>query len=461
MRSNNNDNIEQIYAYDGNLALTKENWKCANCQRFVDVNTTCSEYNGEKVLPNKQFELEDLCKNYVSEETVSFMKEKYNVIIDIETPNIIKAIYKTPEQSFTGSVELKPEWDESMTMIAIQKATEEVLSRVADIINSSEEQIQDIPDVQVDSEVETVSKESVSNLINKLTTLLNDNNIAVETNSEVEKMLEGETQISWFERVTSWTRVLNAARRTIGRKQLNKEPSDSWKAKILLAEHSPIRLLEFDFGWEKIRQWVTAHLVRHHEGCEKFVHSQRGDRRELPCDRDHIYQGAKNDMDMTVNAQALISISRKRCCMCASKETREAWAQVLNKLKETDPILAGKCVRECVYRGFCPEWMSNCNYCYSPAYWLEVKNYRNTTFGDDEVWYLSEKYNCEISNIAHVRNHNKIIIQEHADKNGVYVDLYGDGNKTYVRNIVDSVFNTEGKIYKDGNKYNNATSNLV
>jgi hypothetical protein len=244
MRSNNNDNIEQIYAYDGNLALTKENWKCANCQRFVDVNTTCSEYNGENVLPNKQFELEDLCKNYVSAETVSFMKEKYNVIIDIETPNIIKAIYKTPEQTFTGSVELKPEWDESMTMIAIQKATEEVLSRVADIINSSEEQIQDIPDVQVDSEVETVSKESVSNLINKLTTLLNDNNIAVETNSEVEKMLEGETQISWFERVTSWTRVLNAARRTIGRKQLNKEPSDSWKAKILLAEHSPIRLLE-------------------------------------------------------------------------------------------------------------------------------------------------------------------------------------------------------------------------
>ena len=39
--------------------------------------------------------------------------------------------------------------------------------------------------------------------------------------------------------------------------------------------------------------------------------------------------------------------------------------------------------------------------------------------------------------------------------------LYGDGNKTYVRNIVDSVFDTEGKIYKDGNKYNNATSNLV
>ena len=447
-----NNNSKHIYAYDGNFALTKENWKCANCHRFDGVNKFCSQHNGENVLPNKQFEPNDLCKNYVSEDTVSYMKEKYNVTIDTDTPNIIKAIYKTPDQTFTGTVEIKPEWDESMTTIAIQKAVEEVLSRVADIINSSEEQIQD---TVVD---EPVSKESVSNLINKLTTLLNDT--PVENNSEIEKMLEGQTRISWFERVTSWNRVLNAARRTIGRKHLNKEPSDSWKAKILLAEHSPIRLLEYDFGWEKIRQWVTAHFVRHHEGCEKFVHSQRADRRELPCDRDHIYQGAKNDMDMTVNAQALISISRKRCCMCASKETRDAWSQVINKLKEIDPILAGKCVRECVYRGFCPEWMSNCKYCYSPAYWLEVKNYRNTIFGDDELWHFSTKYNCEVSNIAHIRKDNKHILEEHVDKNGVYVDLYNDGTKTYVRDIIDSVFDTKDNEYKDGNKYNNALSNL-
>ena len=81
--------------------------------------------------------------------------------------------------------------------------------------------------------------------------------------------------------VTSWKRVLNAARRTIGKGPLDKEPSNSWKAKMLLAEHSPIRLLEYDFSWESIKQWVTAHLVRHHEGCEKMVHSQRGDRRAI------------------------------------------------------------------------------------------------------------------------------------------------------------------------------------
>ena len=44
--------------------------------------------------------------------------------------------------------------------------------------------------------------------------------------------------------VTSWSRALNAARRTVGKSALKKEPSDSWKAKMLLAEHSPIRLVE-------------------------------------------------------------------------------------------------------------------------------------------------------------------------------------------------------------------------
>ena len=72
-----------------------------------------------------------------------------------------------------------------------------------------------------------------------------------------------------------WIRVVNAARRTWGKAPINHEPSDKFKKKILLAEHSPIRLLEYDFTIENLRQWVTVHLVRHHEGCEKFVHTQR------------------------------------------------------------------------------------------------------------------------------------------------------------------------------------------
>ena len=195
-----------------------------------------------------------------------------------------------------------------------------------------------------------------------------------------------------------WIRVVNAARRTWGKKPIDYEPSDAFKKKVLLAEHSPIRLLEYDFTIEDVRQWVTVHLVRHHEGCEKFVHSQRQDINadienitkkviEVLADagmlkdgwkeRDYMFQGEHNDMDMTCNAQAFINISRKRLCNCASPETREAWKLVIEMLKEVDPILASKCVPECIYRGLCPEFGRCCGYCNTEAYKERLKEYRS------------------------------------------------------------------------------------
>lgn len=188
------------------------------------------------------------------------------------------------------------------------------------------------------------------------------------------------SKIVRLDQVTSWKRALNAARRTIGKAPLAKEPSKSWEAKMLLAEHSPIRLVEFDWTWKDIMQWVTTHLVRHHEGCEKFVHSQRGDRRVLPVPRNELPQGALNDMDMTANAQAIINISRKRLCSCASKETREAWKQVVEAIREVDPVLADKCVPECLYRGFCPEFMNPCGYSKTKKFKEDLQRYRNTDY---------------------------------------------------------------------------------
>lgn len=193
------------------------------------------------------------------------------------------------------------------------------------------------------------------------------------------------SKIERVERVTSWKRALNAARRTIGKEPIDKEPSDSWKAKMLLAEHSPIRLVEYEWTWKDIKQWVTAHLVRHHVGCEKMVHSQREDRRNLTEEfsinsRDELPQGTLNDMDMSANAQALINISRKRLCNCASKETREAWLQVKEAIKSIDPIMAEKMVRDCIYRGFCPEFMNSCGYVNTDKYKKELEIYRNTNY---------------------------------------------------------------------------------
>lgn len=199
------------------------------------------------------------------------------------------------------------------------------------------------------------------------------------------------SKVTRMEKVTLWKRALNAARRTIGKKPLDKEPSNSWKAKMLLAEHSPIRLIEYEWTWSDIMQWVTTHLVRHHEGCEKFVHSQRGDRRAIldeynVSSRNELPQGATNDMDMTANAQALISISRKRLCNCASKETREAWKQVKEEVRKVDPVMADKMVPECIYRGFCPEFMNPCGYANTEKYQQDLKRYRSTNY--DESGHL-------------------------------------------------------------------------
>ena len=211
--------------------------------------------------------------------------------------------------------------------------------------------------------------------------------------------MSNKPKVTRFECVKpDWIRVVNAARRTWGKKPIDHEPSDKFKRKILLAEHSPIRLLEYDFTIENIRQWTTTHLVRHHQGCEKFVHTQRQDineqieniskriidilreeglLREGWRERDYLFQGEPNDMDMTCNAQSFINISRKRLCIgCASPETRLAWEIVIEKLKEIDPILAEKCVPECVYRSFCPEFDRCCGYVNSKAYQKRLKEYR-------------------------------------------------------------------------------------
>lgn len=184
--------------------------------------------------------------------------------------------------------------------------------------------------------------------------------------------------ISNFTKVRNFSIVLDKCLRTIGKEPKGKEPSDSWKAKILLAEHSPIRLLEFDWTWKDIKMWTTTHLVRHHIGCEKFVSTQRADRTGI--NRDELPQGSLNNMDFTANAQALINISRKRLCSCASKETRNAWLLVKKEVAKHEPILAEKMVQECLYRGFCPEFFNGCGYDKTAKFQEDLKKYRNVNY---------------------------------------------------------------------------------
>lgn len=100
--------------------------------------------------------------------------------------------------------------------------------------------------------------------------------------------------------------------------------------------------------------------------------------RETWKERDYLFQGQENDMDMTCNAQAFINISRKRLCKgCASFETRMAWEVIIDALKEIDPVLAEKCVPECLYRGFCPERKRCCGYVNTKKFEKDLEIYRS------------------------------------------------------------------------------------
>lgn len=177
---------------------------------------------------------------------------------------------------------------------------------------------------------------------------------------------------------TSWKRALNAARRTIGKEAIDKEPSKNWKAKVLLAEHSPIKLVEYNICFKNLRQWVGVHILRH-DYTLPFIHTQREDRRELNCSRDELAQGTPNDQDFVVNAQTLKNISRKRLCTCASKETREAWNMVKDEIAKQDEVMADKMVRNCVYCGFCPE-MKCCGFVNTKEFQKELEKYRKTDY---------------------------------------------------------------------------------
>ena len=171
----------------------------------------------------------------------------------------------------------------------------------------------------------------------------------------------------------TWREVADAARTTVGMEKGEREPSSAWKRKMLLAEHSPIRQLHIKWKWVGLKYWVSVHFVRHKIGIEHFVRTQRTDRTGKS--RDEIAQSAVVDHECLANAQAIINISRKRLCRQASPETQTAWQALLVALATAEPELAGVCVPECVYRGFCPE-LKCCGFCQTADYRAAVERYR-------------------------------------------------------------------------------------
>lgn len=170
-----------------------------------------------------------------------------------------------------------------------------------------------------------------------------------------------------------WRRVKEAARNTISKEGTGFYPSDGWKKRILLAEHSPIRLINFGWKWTGLKSWISVHFVRHKFGIEHWVSTQRDDRTGI--DRNESRQDNPVNHMCEANAQSLIFISRKRLCQQAHPETRKAWLEVKEKVKQKDLVIASVMVPECIYRGFCPEFKS-CGFAETDVYKEELKKYR-------------------------------------------------------------------------------------
>lgn len=149
--------------------------------------------------------------------------------------------------------------------------------------------------------------------------------------------------------------VMNRCRVTVWKDGLDKEPSVQFMEDIYKAEHSPIRDKWFSIEIRGIKSWVATHFVRHSIGYTPYVSTQRDDRIEYSESRDNRKQGELVNMDITLNAQAFINVSKKRLCGQAHKQARRVWNLILAKLREIDQPLFDNCVPECVYRGFCPE----------------------------------------------------------------------------------------------------------
>ena len=182
----------------------------------------------------------------------------------------------------------------------------------------------------------------------------------------------------------SWQDVVDAARFTVGKPPLGKEPSKRFKENMLIAEHSPIRLISIRWIWEAIPHWVGVHWVRHKWEC--FVATQRTDRTGV--NRDKLPQDTPQDFMGDANPQHLIDSMRKRLCYKASPETRKLAEDLKKSIgKAGEEEISFVLVPNCVYRCGCPE-EDGC------GYWQNVflSSFFDSSFGKNTISDL-----CDIS----------------------------------------------------------------
>lgn len=167
-----------------------------------------------------------------------------------------------------------------------------------------------------------------------------------------------------------WILIKNACRTTVNKKFTDKEPSNDFKKSLLIAEHSPIRLFEVFWSWDKIKYWVSTEWSRHK--FEKFISTQRNDRQKK-YDRNEAPQGSLVDYNGFANMQSLIDVWRKRLCFQATSDARSLAEDFKVELHKTHVEEANVLVPNCVYRGGCSE-MCPCGWWSKFLDWCKENN---------------------------------------------------------------------------------------
>ncbi len=193
----------------------------------------------------------------------------------------------------------------------------------------------------------------------------------------------------WVKKNFDWRHVKNGCRTTEGKRPTDKNASPKFVRDIIISEHSPIRRAWGTVRLEGIPYWVAMHFVRHHEGALPLVSTQREDR--TGNDRRKLPQDAPVNLEMDLNAQALINMAKVRLCYKASPETRACMEEIKALVREEAPELARAMVPSCVYRCGCPE-MGGCGYFAGFAQWACGNGYDLADINDRYNAYDSYKY---------------------------------------------------------------------
>lgn len=203
------------------------------------------------------------------------------------------------------------------------------------------------------------------------------------------------TKFNWLS--DDWKRVKNHCRTTDNKNFTENEVTDTFKKKLLISEHSPIRLLEFDWSWKGIYYWLSTEWSRHK--FEKFISSQRDDRLKDSTPRGKKPQDALVNFDGYANMQNLIDAWRKRLCFTATEEARELAEDFKEELHKTHPIESDVLVPNCVYRWGCPEF-STCPHIGSFIKWCNNNNKNlqplniQSRYDLYNEWFYSKRTDC-------------------------------------------------------------------